>query len=390
MPAALSLINGNIATTLSGNGGSITSGATTFNVASGTGFPTAPFAVVIGSEIVFVTSTGAGTNWTATRGADGSTAAAHTDGDAVTWELTKGVLLSLADAYHKSGTLASRPAAGNNGYIYFATDTRQTFIDNGSAWVDVSGLGLAQWLGTALTYRNTMNFQGVGVHALDNSGSTRTDVNILNGRTMSFMTDDFNGRNSSSGAVGDIGWYYGNGSYAMLAATSGRPGLAQRATGTTSGTKAYDTLRGTTPHTHMWSGDLWKAEAILKLDQNDTVTEFHLGISDDPTANPPNNGIWFQKSFTDTTWFGNCRSASVDSLTASLGTIDTGYHYFMVRRIDASTIGFTIDNNAEVTKTTGIPTNAAMAVYRAIRNNAAVTKSYTIDYYSFQVTGLAR
>src|SRR3990172_8480440 len=36
---------------------------------------------------------------------------------------------------HKSGTLAARPAAGNAGRLYYATDTAITFLDNGTNWV---------------------------------------------------------------------------------------------------------------------------------------------------------------------------------------------------------------------------------------------------------------
>ena len=37
------------------------------------------------------------------------------------------------------GTHAARPAAGTSGRMYFETDTLQTFWDNGSAWVSVTG-----------------------------------------------------------------------------------------------------------------------------------------------------------------------------------------------------------------------------------------------------------
>jgi Tfp pilus assembly protein PilV len=71
-----------VATTLSGN---LTASATTIAVASATGFPaSAEFRVQVDSE-VFVVTAGAGTtSWTVTRGADGTTAVAHTSGAAVT------------------------------------------------------------------------------------------------------------------------------------------------------------------------------------------------------------------------------------------------------------------------------------------------------------------
>lgn len=79
---------GPAATTLSGNGGSITSGATSANVASSSGFPATPFLARIGSEDIKVTNV-SGVTWTIVRGYNGTTAASHNDGDAVTlvnWE----------------------------------------------------------------------------------------------------------------------------------------------------------------------------------------------------------------------------------------------------------------------------------------------------------------
>jgi hypothetical protein len=37
-----------------------------------------------------------------------------------------------------AGTLAARPAAGINGRIYFANDTKRLYRDNGAAWDDVT------------------------------------------------------------------------------------------------------------------------------------------------------------------------------------------------------------------------------------------------------------
>lgn len=41
-----------------------------------------------------------------------------------------------------TGVLASRPAAGNAGFLYFATDTDLLYYDNGTAWVTINASGL--------------------------------------------------------------------------------------------------------------------------------------------------------------------------------------------------------------------------------------------------------
>jgi hypothetical protein len=69
-------------TTIS-HGGGYTSGATSINVASSTGFPSTPFLVLIGSEDLKVTNV-SGTTWTVTRGYNGTSAASISDGATIT------------------------------------------------------------------------------------------------------------------------------------------------------------------------------------------------------------------------------------------------------------------------------------------------------------------
>lgn len=65
-----------VATTITG---AITAGATSLVVADATGYPAAPFAIVVESEVMLVTAK-AGTTFTVTRGYDGTTAASHSAG----------------------------------------------------------------------------------------------------------------------------------------------------------------------------------------------------------------------------------------------------------------------------------------------------------------------
>ncbi len=88
-------------TTLSHGGTQLNASDTTFNVADGSGFPAAPFAVTIddgtanNGEEVHVTSKGSGNDWTVQRGYEGSTAVAHNDGAAI--KLIDGGDLGAAD-----------------------------------------------------------------------------------------------------------------------------------------------------------------------------------------------------------------------------------------------------------------------------------------------------
>jgi hypothetical protein len=80
-------------TTLSGNGGSITSGATAFNVADGTSFPSANFRLLIGAELIFVGARASNALSACVRGIEGTAAASHADGAAADHILTAQSLL---------------------------------------------------------------------------------------------------------------------------------------------------------------------------------------------------------------------------------------------------------------------------------------------------------
>lgn len=70
---------------------------TAITVTSGASFPTVPFLVTIGTEILKCTNKGAGTNWTVTRGEQSSVAAAHDNGTAVQNNITAGDFSPLVE-----------------------------------------------------------------------------------------------------------------------------------------------------------------------------------------------------------------------------------------------------------------------------------------------------
>lgn len=90
-----------MSTTLSGNGGSITSGALSMKVASSSGFPApngtsiAPYLVLVDSEKILVTAI-SGTTWTIVRAQAGTSAASHNDGATV--DVTEAPYAVLAGA----------------------------------------------------------------------------------------------------------------------------------------------------------------------------------------------------------------------------------------------------------------------------------------------------
>ena len=105
-------------------------------MAAFTGFPAvAQYRIVIENEILLVTAGAGTTTWTVTRGAEGTTAAAHTDGTLVTHVLTMGGLEGICGQTVISDVFANLPSAGVVGKLYLPTDGVHLLRDNGSVWV---------------------------------------------------------------------------------------------------------------------------------------------------------------------------------------------------------------------------------------------------------------
>lgn len=130
----------NLSTTLNG---AIDNAVTTVVITSATGFPaTGDFRILIDTEIMKVTAR-SGTSLTVTRGAEGTTAASHSDGATVTVILTADALVQLRqDAFinalatiSQSGAVSAIPAANTGaGILYFPTDRNVFYRSNGSVW----------------------------------------------------------------------------------------------------------------------------------------------------------------------------------------------------------------------------------------------------------------
>jgi hypothetical protein len=124
------LANNPVSTITSG----ISSGATSLTVASATLFPTAGnFVIKIDNELLVVTNV-SGTTFTVTRGQDGTSAASHSSGAAITQVVSKKVLENLYAEMYQIGDVASRPTTARGGTVYYGTDLDVEWLYNGTNW----------------------------------------------------------------------------------------------------------------------------------------------------------------------------------------------------------------------------------------------------------------
>jgi hypothetical protein len=214
-----------------------------------------------------------------------------------------------------------------------------------------------------------------------------TDILDL-GRSGYYIKDDFTSRLSNT-QVGEMQWgVVGAGSTSGAVSSAGHPGIVERDTGATSGTIAGIRLANASLGSIL-PAEFFDMRWTFRLNHIDTDTAMRCGFGADSSLNPPANGIYVEKVLADASWFGVTRDTSVQTRTAALAACDTGWHSVRIRRVDASTIGFTFDAASEVTATATIPT-AAMTPFLQIINGAAASKNIDIDLFSLRITGLNR
>lgn len=202
------------------------------------------------------------------------------------------------------------------------------------------------------------------------------------------IVEDFLTGSNTTGNVGSVGMALG-GTFTLQASEAGHPGIARMDTGAVSSTIASLYGRVGATSGSVLPSETFDLTAAFRLNTNDADTRVRIGLASNFTTAAPNDGIYLEKTLTDTQWFGTCRASSVETRTAALASVDTSWHKVRIRRINASTIGFAFDGAAEVAVAATIPT-VSVHFGLHIFNNAAASKTIDADLFVFKVTGLSR
>lgn len=201
----------------------------------------------------------------------------------------------------------------------------------------------------------------------------------------SFIKDDF--IVSNAGTFGELVWNNVGNSAAVLD-VAGRPGVVNKSTGAATGTFSYICPRALA-FQPMNASENFDVLWMVRLNTNDANTAVQIGLSRNPAIINPNDGAYIEKQAADTSWFGVNRAGGVQTRTAAMASVTTNWVKFRIRRIDASTIGFTVDTNTEVTLTTNVPTTTVQPCV-SISNTANADKNIDIDYFHLLIFGLSR
>lgn len=212
-------------------------------------------------------------------------------------------------------------------------------------------------------------------------------ADIFNPITTAYDDDDFTSGGSANGTIGKLGWAL-VGTSAPVTAETGRPGISRLSTTAVAGNIAY--LRAiATGIASLHTADMFDITWMIRMVET-ALTQVRAGLQTAST-DPGAAGAYFERLAADTNWFSVTRSASVQTRKDTGIAAGTGWLRLRLRRIDATTLGFSVNGGTEVTHGTSenLP-NAAIAHGLQIVTGEAVIKNVDVDYFSCRITGLVR
>ena len=194
---------------------------------------------------------------------------------------------------------------------------------------------------------------------------------------------------TTSGLVGELGWHFAGGPnnpYTSSAAAPGRYGVLTREANLNN-EYTYVSLQpnGFTP---VRNADTWDATYIWGSGSDITTLTQRIGLANDPAASQP---VGFYFEYIDTgNIYAVCRVSGGTATRTDTGVAYATNTYYVgrIRRVDASTIGFSINGGTEITITTNLTSSNLNPFFQCMSGGA--NGFLHIDAFELTVTGKTR
>lgn len=208
------------------------------------------------------------------------------------------------------------------------------------------------------------------------------------------VQDEFMAGGTTTGAIGDLGWFLSAGTASLVTATTAHPGAVRISTGGSSGTHAILSLRSDASTGLLHPTTSFDAYFIVDPQVTDSDTQFRVGFMKSVLADPGDDGFYFEKLVGDVKWWAVCRASGTETRTIFNTDVATGWVRLRIRRHNDESIGFTIGSdgvNGRSGKygTTNIPTSP-LVPFISVKNSAAADKAIDVDLFQLHITGLSR
>ncbi|RZJ47414.1 MAG: hypothetical protein EON87_00845 [Brevundimonas sp.] len=205
------------------------------------------------------------------------------------------------------------------------------------------------------------------------------------------LRDEFAVASTESGEIGEMGWSFTAGTWNLIPPEASHPGICRRASTAVSGTVASCYLGGGGTATILRWDQTEEQTWIVRPLTTDADYDVRVGVFSDGTANPPSNGVYFERLAADTSWFGVTRASASQTRSAALASFAGDWFKLRIRRIDASTVGFTINGGTEVTQTGNVfGGTTALVIGMQIIPTSTNARSVDVDAFCHVIPAMAR
>lgn len=209
--------------------------------------------------------------------------------------------------------------------------------------------------------------------------------------TQGVIEDDFLFASTESGEIGSLGWGFTNGTWGIVNPEANHPGTCRRTSTAVATTVASSFPGGGGTSAALRMDQVSEMTWIIKPTTADVDFDLRFGLASDLTSATPTNGAYFEKLAADTNWFGVGRVSGVESRTDTGVAFAAGWFRLRLRRIDASTVGFSVNGGAEVTVTGDVPIGTNILAFGFhIVPQSANARAVDVDYFSLKMTPQAR
>jgi hypothetical protein len=229
---------------------------------------------------------------------------------------------------------------------------------------------------------------------------TRTDqiattsfvaIERFSSQSAALLIDDFLFGSTESGEMGELGWSFTNGAFNLVIPEANHPGMAERASTAVSGAIASTYPGGGGVTISLRFDQIDEQVWIVKPKTADTDFDLRLGFLSDLTADPPTNGAWFEKLAADTGWHGVTRISGTQSRTADLAAWAADWFKLRIRRVDATTVAFSVNGGTETNLSANVPAGANNMVFGfQIIPRSANARSLYVDRFAMRLAPQTR
>lgn len=201
------------------------------------------------------------------------------------------------------------------------------------------------------------------------------------------MQEEFGTGSTSSGLIGQLGWFSAGGTFSLIDSEANRVGIVRKDTSASSGTVSHLILSGNQRFYNANNTLQWKW--IVRPNQIDANTTIRVGQSLTCTISPITTGIYFERLDADTNWFAVTNEATSATRTDTGIVATAAWIIFSIEKVSNTSVRFYINNVIVATHTTNLPSTQNSPCAQIV-NSAAASKTMDFDYWETKITGITR